>query len=469
MMQDWLKTAAQTHGDRTALIMPERRLTFAALDHEVDEAAAWLTWKDTGYQRGDRVCLLPSNLYISTLLVYAAARIGLTLVLLNTRLTDAELDDQAALIGESGYWDTPRTTVEDWHDKSLQKYEAQPLLDLDSTAAILFTSGTSGTPKAAQLTYGNFYASALASADRLGVRPEDRWLLCLPLYHVGGLSILYRSVIHGTTVVIPRENSIESIMSTIQHDQISHISLVPTQLYRIIQAGFVPPPSLKLILLGGAAASPELLKMAADRQIPVATTYGLTEATSQVATMLPDAVRRKLGSVGKAISGTRVRVVDEYGQDQPPDVYGEIVVSGQTVMKGYLGQPETNGVFHTGDIGYLDDEGDLWVVQRRSDLIVSGGENVYPAEIEQVLRQHPSIEDAAVVGIDHAEWGQQVVAAVVIRYGMVLTQEDVIAHTRAHMAGYKIPRQVRFVDSLPQTANGKIQRAAVKKLFTDKS
>ena len=203
------------------------------------------------------------------------------------------------------------------------------------------------------------------------------------------------------------------------------VSLVPTQLYRMLEADFEPPKSLRLILLGGAAATPELVARCIEQNLPIALTYGLTECASQVATATPEQVRAKPGSVGKPLNGTTVRIVDDEGYDLPPGEYGEIVVSGATVMQGYLGQPPTDGTFHTGDIGYLDADGDLWIVQRRSDLIVSGGENVYPSEVEAVLRQHPAVEDACVVGLPDAEWGQRVVAMVSLRKGRIAQRSRV--------------------------------------------
>src|SRR5690606_19213253 len=197
------------------------------------------------------------------------------------------------------------------------------------------------------------------------------------------------------------------------------------------------------------------------------TTYGLTEAASQVATMLPAGVRTKPGSVGRPLLFTQVRIVDEVGQAVPAGTPGQILVSGPTVMAGYDGdeaatqQVLRNGELHTGDLGYLDEEGDLWILQRRSDLIVRGGENVYPAEVEAVLRRHPAVAEACVVGIPDAEWGQRVAAMVVLENGREVTAGELEAHCRQHLAGYKLPRVWRFVATLPQTASGKISRRAV--------
>jgi O-succinylbenzoic acid--CoA ligase len=467
-MHDWLKDTARGQSDKLALITPEQTLTFPQLDRMVDQAAAWLI-KQAGYKHHDKLCFVPSNLFVSTVLIYAALRVYLVVVPFNARLTQEERARQLESIGESSsaLLETESLDPTVWDEVAPLDLEDRPLFPRHKVAAILFTSGTSGTPKAAQLTYGNFASNAYASSRRIPVQPTDRWLLCLPLYHIGGLSILMRAAMYGTSVVIPPDTRIESIMRALHENQITHVSLVPTQLYRMIEAGFSPPPSLRLVLLGGAAASPELLARSASLNIPIATTYGLTEATSQVATMPPEYVRRKPGSVGKPLDGVTVRVVDEAGGEQPPNTFGEIIVSGLTVMKGYVGQPWTGFDFATGDIGYFDDDGDLWIVQRRTDLIVSGGENVYPVEVENALRQHPAVDDAAVVGVAHPEWGQQVAAAVVLRRDMSLSADELGAFVRGKLAGYKVPRRVVFVEQLPQTTSGKIQRTAIKDLFSD--
>jgi O-succinylbenzoic acid--CoA ligase len=250
------------------------------------------------------------------------------------------------------------------------------------------------------------------------------------------------------------------------------VSLVPTMLYRLLAARIAPPPdSLRLILLGGAAADPELVRRCQALNIPIATTYGLTEACSQVATQTPQATERKPGSVGRAVPGTHIRVLTESGTEAAVGEYGEIVVSGPTVMQGYFDNPQATsdalreGVLHTGDIGCFDEDGDLRIVQRRSDLIVTGGENVYPAEVEAALRAFPGVQDACVVGVPDSEWGQRVVAAVMPVSGAEIALEELLAFARGRLAGYKVPRVIRLLDALPLTASGKIERRAVQELL----
>ena len=444
-MRDWLAAAESAYHYKEMLIQARsaKKPEVSPYYHINTMVANYVeSLADSGIKAGDRVGILMQSGKGYIYFIWAIARLGAVLVPLNTRLTADELRYQVELArcrlviadaaneanaialgidncevrtpsrpGNRKIVRDPFVEEETW----MEYLDGE--VDRAAVQSIVFTSGTSGKPKAAQITFTNLYASALASKNRLGASPRDRWLCPLPFYHVGGLSIIFRSAIFGSSIVLPESNSIEGIIKALHDSQSTIVSLVPTQLYRMLAAGFEPPPSLRLILLGGAAASPELVRRCIERNLPIALTYGLTECVSQVATATPEQVRAKPGSVGEPLKGTTVRIVDEAGNDLPPGEYGEIVVSGATVMKGYLGQPPTNGTFHTGDIGYLDADGDLWVVQRRSDLIVSGGENIYPSEVEAVLHQHPAVAEAFVVGLPDAEWGQRVAAMVALRPG----------------------------------------------------
>ncbi len=471
-MRDWLALAAEKSPDAPAVIAGDQQWTYRQLNTLVDDWCA--RSPRVRVKQGRKVAALMSNSLDYVVLVHALARMGAVLVPLNNRLTWNEIwwpferTKSNLLVCASGMEEEVASelpfplTSPDWIASQKLKPFATVPIDLDAVQSIVFTSGTTGKPKGGQITFGNLYYSALASAERLGSSPDDRWLCPLPFYHVGGLSIIFRSALYGSSIVLPESTSTEGIIKGLHDSQATIVSLVPTQLYRMLEAGFEPPSSLRLILLGGAAANPELVARCLERNLPIALTYGLTECASQVATAMPDQVRATPGTVGKPLNGTTIRVVDTEGNDQPAGEYGEIVVSGDTVMKGYLGQPPTNGEFHTGDVGYLDSDGDLWIVQRRSDLIVSGGENVYPSEVEAVLRQHPAVEEACVVGLPDPEWGQRVAAMVKLRSGASLTEADLLAFSRERLAGYKQPRRIVFVDELPTTASGKIQRAKVR-------
>jgi o-succinylbenzoate---CoA ligase len=340
-----------------------------------------------------------------------------------------------------------------------------PPPDDDAVLAMLYTSGTSGRPKAACLTRGNFTASARAAADRLGSAVYRRWLACMPLFHVGGLSILVRSVLFGGPVRLQSRFDPAAVSDSLDRGDIAGISLVPTMLSRLLEhrGERTAPPGLEVMLLGGAAAAPPLVARALALGYPVCPTYGLTEATSQVATAAPPRGAGGAPSPMLPMPGMDVRIVAE-GNDMPQGTEGEILVRGATVMRGYLHDDDAtaralrDGWLHTGDIGFLDAAGGLHVLDRRDDLVVSGGENVYPAEIESVLLEHPAVEDAGVAGVADADLGARVVAWIVTRAGCSASVESLQCHCRERLAGFKQPREFRFVGALPRNAAGKLQR-----------
>jgi O-succinylbenzoic acid--CoA ligase len=476
----WLEARARATAEALALVSGSRRWSYAALQREVEVVAHNLVAR--GVQPGDRVAALLSSGPTYVFLLHAVARLGATLVPLNTRLAQPELARQlrhvaCAWLGHDARWaDMAHAIAAPGVDllamEALSRVPRHPTLPAvhlsgEAPQAIVFTSGTSGTPKGAILTFANIFWSATASAFRLGVLPGDRWLSCLPLYHVGGLAILWRSCLYGTAVVLHDGFDATAVSESLDADAITLTSLVPTMLYRLLPLRAGWPAALRLVLLGGAAADADLLAAALGAGVPVATTYGLTEAASQVATLLPAGVSAKPGSVGRPLLYTDVQIHDEAGQPQAPGVYGEVTVAGPTVMPGYWNNPAAtadalvDGRLRTGDVGYLDDDGDLWLVQRRGDIIVSGGENVYPAEVEATLRAHAAVAAACVAGVPHPEWGQEVAAMVVLVPGATVTAAQLREDLRAHLAGYKLPRRIQFVAALPQTASGKVARATV--------
>lgn len=480
-MQNWLTARAERTPDTIALLYAERHYHWFDMHILVN---AWRRSTLAELQPGMRVGVLMTS-HEAMFIFHALSREGCVAVCLNTRLTPAELSPQiqqarCAILLYSRDFQTMVDQIESPNctriafDAKLDtpRRDLPPDVDLDLTqpAAIMFTSGTSGTSKGVVLTWGNFFYSAMASAYHLGTMPQDRWLCTLPLYHVGGLSILYRACLYGIQVDLYNHFDTETINQVLTEQPITLVSLVPTQLYRLLEMRTKPwNLALRVILLGGAAASDEFLARCKTENLPVATTYGLTEAASQVATGIPG----EIDSVGKPLMFTTVRIVDDQSQDKPRGEIGEITVQGPTVMQGYDDNPEAtaktlrDGVLYTGDMGYFDAKGSLHIVQRRSDLIVSGGENVYPAEVEAVLRQHPAIKEACVVGVPHPEWGQQVAAALVLQPGQLFDQIALIQFCGSRLARYKQPRRWLIVPELPQTSNGKIARRAVQELFKD--
>ncbi len=402
--------AAREAPEREALVAGGTVLSYAGLAEHVERA------------RPERL-LVPRRTLPDVVSLYALIDRAVPFVPLHPRLTDGERRQLSEIV------------------------RGQALGE--DVLAVVFTSGSAGVPKGVVLSRRAFVASAEASAANLGWRDDDRWLLCMPLAHVGGLSILTRCLLARRAVVLAPEGPFDAgaLATQVERDRVTLLSAVPTMLARLLERGWDPPPWLRAILLGGAAASPELLARAADRGWPVLTTYGLTEACSQVTTQ-PYGTRSRLAGVGPPVRGAEVRIVD-----------GEIQVRGPMLMDGYLAGPSpfvVGGWLPTGDLGALDAEGNLHVTGRRSDRIVTGGENVDPGEVERALERCPGVRAALVVGVNDPEWGERVGALIV---GDV-SEATVDAWTRAHLAPHKRPRLLRLVPELPLTPSGKPDRPA---------
>jgi O-succinylbenzoic acid--CoA ligase len=475
------------------LITPDQTWSWRELDALASETAGRLAALGVG--AGDRVALLLPNGADFVLLVHAAMRLGATLVPLNMRLTPAELawqlaDAQPRLLIHAGRYDTTAraaaadlpgvqrvtTNLHGADDTAclwLTRMAGLPRrdrLDLDAILAIIYTSGTTGRPKGAQLTAGNFWWSAVGSALNLGTRPDDRWLAVLPLFHVGGLSILLRSVIYGVPALIHERFDPDAVNAAIDEEGVSHVSVVSAMLGRMLDArGDRPyPPTLRCLLLGGGPVPLPLLERCAAIGAPVVQTYGLTETTSQAVTLAPADALTKLGSAGQPLLPTELRIEQDGAPVQAGEA-GEIVVRGPTVTPGYWRRPEAtaairDGWLHTGDLGYLDADGYLYVLDRRDDLIISGGENVYPAEVEAVLLAYPGVAEAGVIGVPDPQWGQVAVAVVVPQPGATLDPADLSAFCAARLARYKVPARIDLTsEPLPRTAAGKLLRRELRR------
>lgn len=501
-LADWLAHRAATTPERVALVAGERTWTFEALDAEASRTARRLA--GLGVRGGDCVAMLLHNGPGVALLAHAVLRLGATLVPLNVRLSDDELawqiDDCGArvlvvegrTVAQAGRARLERpalvTVSLDHAGAALLECAAlaehpeadvamQLVHDYSEVLAIIYTSGTTGQPKGAMLTVGNFWWSAIGSALNLGTHTDDRWLACMPLFHVGGLSILLRAAIYGITAIIHDGFDAVAVNRALDEERVTLVSVVAVMLQRMLDArGDQPyPSSLRCVLLGGGPAPRPLLERCARLGIPVVQTYGLTETTSQLATLAPEDALRKLGAAGRPLYPNELRIaVDD--RDAAPGEAGEILVRGPVVTAGYAGRAEAtsraivDGWLHTGDIGQLDADGYLYVLDRRDDLIITGGENVYPAEVEAALLAHPSVLEAGVIGVPDRTWGQRIVAVVRLAdrtAPAVGLQDELRAHCRARLASYKTPSEIRVVaDPLPRTASGKLRRIELRECVT---
>ena len=440
LLDNWLAQRAETCPERVALIADGLELTYAELEREAAASARRLAAR--GVRRGATVALELRPGLEHVVLIHALMKLGAVAYTVNPRLRDAEREAEversgAMLVVSAGAG--AGTTEADL-----------PLLgehDLDAVCSLVTTTGTTGGPRAVGLTYGNHLWSAVGSAFNLGVDPGDRWLCCLPLHHVGGLSILMRSVIYGTGAVVDDGFDPDRVSAAFERDRVTLVSVVTTQLVRLLERG-VDVSSPRAILVGGGPVPTDVLAEAVGRGATVVQTYGLTEAASQVTTLSPEDAGRKLGSAGRALLTTHLRIQD-----------GEILVQGPTVAPGCA---DEDGWLHTGDLGSIDSEGFLYVIDRLGDVIVSGGENVVPAEIEAVLRRHPGVADAAAVGREDPEWQEAVTAVIVLRDGATVTADELRAHCAADLSGFKVPKRFEFVTELPRTSSGKVLRRALR-------
>jgi len=439
-LDDWLSQRSQSAPDRAALVADGSEVTYAELEAEATWVARRLAAH--GVRRGSVAALTMHPRREQVVLIHALMKVGATLLPLAPELSE---DEHAAIIAAE------EASVDLLDPGELTQTEADlPLLgehDMDAVACRVLTSGSSGAPRPVGLTYGNFLWSAVGSAFNIGVDPSDRWLCCLPLSHISGLGIVMRSVIYGTTAVLHDGFDTDRVAAALADEEISIVSLVTTTLMRLLEAD-ADLSGPRAILVGGGPVPEEPLEEAIARGATVVQTYGLTEACSQVTTLAPADAKRKVGSAGRPLLTTHLRI-DE----------GEILVQGPTVAPDRV---DDDGWLHTGDLGRIDEEGFLYVEDRMDDMIVSGGENVVPAEVEQVLLRHPEVADAAVVGREDPEWQQAVTAIVVLADGSSATPDELRRHCAESLAGFKVPKRVELAAALPRTPSGKLMRRALR-------
>lgn len=435
LLDNWLAQRALTSPDRPAVVTGDRSLTYAELEAEATAAARRLA--GLGVRRDSVVTMsMPAGLDYAVLM-HGLMKLGAVAVPLDPRLGPAERAPALPQI--------PAVELTAPEDAAGPEADMPLLgvLDVDAVHCRILTSGTSGIPSAVGLTYGNHLWSAVGSAFNLGVDPADRWLCCLPLFHVSGLSILLRSAIYGTTAVLQDGFDVDRVAESLERDGLTLVSLVTTMLTRLLDAGAaIERP--RAILVGGSPVPDEVLAEALGLGATVVQTYGLTEAASQVTTLSPADADRGRGSAGRPLLTTHVRIAD-----------GEILVQGPTVAPGFADQ---DGWLHTGDAGRIDAEGFLWVEGRRDAVIVTGGENVMPEEVEEVLAGHPDVQEAAVVGRPDPDWQNAVVAVVVPRAQAEPGADELRSWCAARLADFKVPKRFELVSELPRTGSGKLRR-----------
>jgi len=438
--------------------------------------------------------MMPNSIHWATA-YYALAKVGAVVLPVNFLYRVGELehifkDSHArAFIGHMDYLEHPRQVMEHLPRMDLRiaqggsggqgfipleelfvdegTFHPHPTRD-DDTWAILYTSGTTGHPKGAMLTHYNLANNAMTVANMRSTDPKDVVFGVLPLFHIyGQTSVLNASVYLGLTIRLWPHFNAEELLSAVEEEESSILIAVPTILNRLVELANVRPPrraGLRFCVSGGASLPVEVLRRFEDRfHTALYEGYGLTEC-SPVCVENPFGRQTRPGSIGFAIPGFEARIVNDQDEDVSMGAVGELIVRGPGVMKGYLNQPEATaetlrgGWLHTGDLARMDKDGYIYIVDRKKDMIIRGGYNVYPREIEEVLYTHPDVVEAAVVGVPHLDLGEEVAAAVVLRQGACATPEELSHFVKERVAPYKYPRRIRLMKELPKSQTGKILR-----------
>jgi o-succinylbenzoate---CoA ligase len=484
-LPNFLKQRAFLTPNRIALTIGEYSCTFEAL-YKI--AASWAgALQEAGLVQGKKAGVLIKNTKEGFFLLHALQQAGVTAVMLNNRLTADELKFQLedtkveALVYDDDFSPLVRVLK-----KSIRNENAVSLTEIESSkredfkpeaqvamndiCTIMYTSGTTGNPKGVLQSYNNHWWSALGSALNLGLKENDIWLCTVPLFHISGYSILMRSIIYGIELKLLEKFDAEAVNKELKSGGATIISVVSAMLQRLLSELEKDRyhSSFRCMLLGGGPAPKSMLEECKSKDIPVYQTYGMTETASQFVTLSPEDSLKKLGSAGKPLFPCELKIM-KGNRIAAANEEGEIAVKGPNVTRGYLNRDKANeesfqsGWFLTGDIGYQDEEGFLYVLDRRSDLIISGGENVYPAEIESVLVSHPDIIEAGVIGLESAQWGQ--VAGAFVVSGESLSESELREFCQSRLARYKVPHQFYFVDSLPRNASNKLLRKNLRDLI----
>jgi len=491
-----LKAAAWAHPSRRALVLDDIEYSYSRLDDAAARLASLL--RGRGIVPGDRVGLMIPNVPEFAVLYYGILRAGAVVVPMNVQFKRREV---AYHLGDAGArvlfaWTTAADAAAPGASDAgaecvhlgpgilarlIADYPpmASPVERFrDDTAVILYTSGTTGRPKGAQLTHGNLARNAEVARGLFQLDHASLFLGVLPLFHsFGQTCALNATILAGGTLTLVTRFDPGKVLETIERERATVFAGVPTMYSALLnhpQRERFEVSSLRLCVSGGAALPVELLRgFEAAFGCVILEGYGLSE-TSPIASFNHPDRPRKPGSIGTPIEGVEMRIIDEVGDALPPGAIGEIAIRGHNVMKGYWQQPDATaevinpgGWFCTGDLGYVDDDGYYYIVDRKKEMIIRGGYNVYPREIEEILYQHPAVVEAAVVGIPDAAMGEEVGAAVVVAAGYDISPREVLEFVRAQVAAYKCPRRVWFVDTLPKTATGKILKRSIERPSTE--
>jgi len=456
--------------DSAAIISNDTEITYSELESLIKKTSYGLT--EVGVKENDLVTLLFENNTDCIVVVPALWQIGAVPVPLNIKLLEKDLNEQIDFLQPGltlrskkfkdvnlrGKVSTfPKLTFPDNNEEIIIKNFSK-----DTTALILFTSGSSGKPKAVMLTFDNLIQSALIGNKVLNHTSEDKWLASLPFYHIGGFSIIFRALMFGSSVIVPESLSNDDLLESIKTHKPTLASVVSSQLKYFLDKDFIPPEELRTVLLGGGFADKELIFKAMNNGWKIAKVYGSTETSSFVSFMNTTEVYNKPGASGKIIPPNEIKITVER----------EVIVKSPSIMKGYFNnEQETfsklkNGFYQTGDLGFIDNEGYLFIESKRDDLIITGGENVNPVEVEKTILLNTKVKEVCVTGLDDSQWGQVIFAAVVLNENTDMTENELKLFLKDKISSFKIPKRFILIDHLPKSELGKVYRKQVKDMLS---
>lgn len=457
-----------------ALVSKEISLTNFELSNTILNTAARFYFD--GIKPGDRVAVLSENSPAFVISIYALWRINAIPVPLNIRLKQNELNDiiefaniRYVLTSQKQNFDHPKTLQLNLYlENSENQLNYDNSVDRDDIAVVLFTSGSSGNPKGVEITNNNLFSSYMSISSEYNFTSEDKFLASLPFYHIGGFSVITRSILSGATLILPESLSIESISGSFTEYDPTVVSLVPTMLKRLIEKDISPNISLRLAFIGGGPSDDKLVVSSIKKGWPFVKVYGSTETCSMISGISNDDLISRPASGGRAFKGVEIMIYDENRKEVDNGIIGEIGVKSDSVARGYLKQAEIwkqkthNGIYLTGDYGYLDEEDFLFVVSRRTDLIVSGGENIDPAEIEKVLLEIDQVKETVVFPAEDEEWGQIPIAVIVFEAGKEIEELEIVSKLKKSLSSFKIPKKIFVIDKLPTNELGKVDLPRIK-------
>ncbi|GAB6182053.1 o-succinylbenzoate--CoA ligase [Desulfotomaculum defluvii] len=419
-------------------------LTFGEVYNRVTDLAKKLS----SYVKNEKRVAIYSNNSVDMVLFFLALQfLQVEILMINVRLTDQEITKQLQSLGIKVIfsYDNKFISFNEVYQSKQEDITLVKDFSSENIAVIMHTSATTGEFKAVPIRWKQFHAHVKASEKILGVVDNDNWLVILPMYHIGGLAILIRSLYNGTQITILDKFDEAEVIKLIESNEINMLSIVPTMLNRIVDR--IEKHSLRVVLIGGEFMPNALVEKCIGKNIPIYKTYGMTEVTSQCATFSVLEYPEKIDAVGLPLEQVDICIANPDEKD-----IGEVLIKGPMLMDGYLGKENIIGYFNTEDIGCLDQDGFLYILDRRKNIIISGGENIYPKEIENVLYAHPKITECAVVGRKDERWGQVPVLYVVSS----LDETEIFNYLVNKLAKYKLPKKIIYLDRLPRNSLGKV-------------